>query len=330
MLTKPDGNIAQIGDNDSGRFLRLTVSGQLLRPEETEKLYANLQGYVERIKDYRQDGEEYFDENMLDHRAALGLAEGLFDLDPVEGQGFALERALTRALSHGCRPGYPIFSPTMPAAQSRPWEPVFSPKPDFIPVSCREYKLYSEAAQETPLSNNGSWRHFPQAGWHIYRSGRIFLCINAGDNGQNGNGGHAHNDRLHIELQIDGRDILRDPGTALYTPSPTLRNAYRSSSAHNGPCPKGEEQNRFAEDDLFQMRDEARAFVCECGKNYIVCALKLRQGWCIRRVEVAAHTVSVYDCAAWSLGESAKAAHILPFSPGYGKQLACPDRASAS
>ena len=34
--------------------------------------------------------------------------------------------------------------------------------------------------------------------------------------GQDGNGGHAHNDQLSIELNVDGEDWIADPGTYLY------------------------------------------------------------------------------------------------------------------
>ena len=38
-----------------------------------------------------------------------------------------------------------------------------------------------------------------------------------------------------MELAIDGRDMVTDPGTYLYTPIPSRRNQYRSVGAHFSP-----------------------------------------------------------------------------------------------
>ena len=63
----------------------------------------------------------------------------------------------------------------------------------------------------------------------------MYLAVRCGPVGQEGNGGHAHNDQLALELQIDGEDWISDAGTYLYTPSPSLRNRYRSVAAHFSP-----------------------------------------------------------------------------------------------
>ena len=43
-------------------------------------------------------------------------------------------------------------------------------------------------------------RSFPDAGWYIMRHEDMYMFIIAGQNGQNGFGGHAHNDKLSFEL----------------------------------------------------------------------------------------------------------------------------------
>jgi hypothetical protein len=84
---------------------------------------------------------------------------------------------------------------------------------------------------------------YPDFGLYIYRSKQLYLAVRCGSIGQKGNGGHAHNDQLGIELSIDGKDIIRDPGTYLYTPLPEKRNLFRSTSVHFVPQIKGKEQN---------------------------------------------------------------------------------------
>jgi hypothetical protein len=76
---------------------------------------------------------------------------------------------------------------------------------------------------------------YPDFGLYIYRSARVFLSIRCGPVGQGGRGGHAHNDQVAVELQVDGRDEAADPGTYLYSPLPAQRNAYRSVRAHAAP-----------------------------------------------------------------------------------------------
>jgi hypothetical protein len=56
--------------------------------------------------------------------------------------------------------------------------------------------------------------------------------VRCGDVGQNGNGGHSHNDQLSYELSC-GATLIQDAGTYVYTSDPAARNAFRSSQAHN-------------------------------------------------------------------------------------------------
>jgi hypothetical protein len=47
-------------------------------------------------------------------------------------------------------------------------------------------------------------RAFPYFVLYVFRSSRFYLSIRCGAIGQDGFGGHAHNDQLVIELKIDG------------------------------------------------------------------------------------------------------------------------------
>jgi Heparinase II/III-like protein len=99
---------------------------------------------------------------------------------------------------------------------------------------------------------------YPQFGVWIYRSTRLFLAIRCGKLGQNGRGGHDHNDQLAFELAIDGEDWVSDPGTYLYTPSRKGRNAYRSVNAHAAPRFRGQEPASLTLGD-FWLGDQAKA-----------------------------------------------------------------------
>jgi hypothetical protein len=81
--------------------------------------------------------------------------------------------------------------------------------------------------------------------------------------GQNGNGGHAHNDQLSFELAVQGVSLFIDPGTYVYTPYPEERNRFRSTAMHNTVSIEGMEQNRWdpSRFGLFQLKDRAVARV---------------------------------------------------------------------
>ncbi|MFA5153485.1 MAG: heparinase II/III-family protein, partial [Clostridia bacterium] len=71
------------------------------------------------------------------------------------------------------------------------------------------------------------------------------------------------NDKLSFELCINGKDVIVDPGTYVYTPNPEQRNKFRSTDYHNTVCIDGQEQNDFAKDSLFSMKNNTKT---ECLK----------------------------------------------------------------
>ena len=111
---------------------------------------------------------------------------------------------------------------------------------------------------DTDILKNLTVLSYPDFGLYVWRSDRFFLSMRCGHIGQNGNGGHAHNDQLAIELNIDGEDWIADPGTYLYTPSPKDRNVYRSVLAHSAPR-KGGDEPASLNFGLFRLEDRAKA-----------------------------------------------------------------------
>jgi len=66
----------QFGDNDSGRFFRLSSNGEWLNKDQAISKYKNL-------KNYNQDDEKYWDENILNHQTLLSAMSGLFRRERV-------------------------------------------------------------------------------------------------------------------------------------------------------------------------------------------------------------------------------------------------------
>lgn len=172
----------------------------------------------------------------------------------------------------------------------------------------------------------------PAFGLYIWRNDRCFLAVRCGPIGQNGQGGHAHNDQLAVELEVDGVDWVADPGTFVYTADLAERNRYRSVLAHFAPRRADMEPARLLAP--FQLEDRARAQVVRASATGFV---GLHHGFGLpvyRRVGVADGRVVVEDLEAGLEVTSATEVerHVVtapgrlpppwdglpPFSAGYG------------
>ncbi len=113
---------------------------------------------------------------------------------------------------------------------------------------------------QLPTSNfqNPNLQSLPHVGWFIYRHNQEYLAIRAGNNGQFGWGGHAHNDALSFEYSIGERNFLVDPGTYAYTSDPEARNLFRSTAYHNTLRVDVQEISRIPEGELFRLEDDVR------------------------------------------------------------------------
>jgi len=204
-VTKPDGTVPLIGDNDNGRLHRLKVWGE---PER----------------------------EWVDHRYLLAIGAVLFERDDfAQAAGDQWEEAVWL---YGQQAG--AFKQEVVAKRLPP------------------QRLESRA--------------FPDAGLYFMRHDDLYLVVDAGPNGQNGNGGHAHNDTLSFELYAHGQTWIMDPGTYVYTADYQARNRFRSTAYHNTAMVDGEEQNRFREGDLFALKQElvARVLRWEIDDNHVL------------------------------------------------------------
>jgi hypothetical protein len=95
---------------------------------------------------------------------------------------------------------------------------------------------------------------FPDAGLYVMRHDKCYLAVNVSPNGQNGNGGHAHNDSLSIEYFGHGQTWLIDPGAYVYTADYQERNRFRSTAFHNTVVVDGQEQSTLSvHHNVFQL-----------------------------------------------------------------------------
>lgn len=113
-------------------------------------------------------------------------------------------------------------------------------------------KIFPADAKK-PLSS----KFFPDCGICVMKHRNWQITVDAGPNGQDGNGGHGHNDTLSFTLQAFGEDIIVDPGTYVYTPDPEARNRFRSTRLHNTVMIDQQEINRFSPETLFMLHNDA-------------------------------------------------------------------------
>jgi uncharacterized heparinase superfamily protein len=113
---------------------------------------------------------------------------------------------------------------------------------------------------EKPVAESAVTSSFPTAGLYVLQGSRTRAFVRCGDVGQNGNGGHSHNDLLSFELSYDV-PLVVDSGTYVYTSDPEARNLFRSTGAHNTVVVGGAEINPIAPTSLFRLRQFARPVV---------------------------------------------------------------------
>ena len=174
---------------------------------------------------------------------------------------------------------------------------------------------------------------YPDFGLYGWKNERCFISFRCGSIGQNGRGGHAHNDQLAMEIEIDGEPWAQDPGSFTYTADLALRDRYRSVLAHFAPRDGGKEPARMIAP--FQLEDRAQgkliAFddhrMAGWHRGFVVPVMRDvtrtpggliiedRLGGSIAGPETAVATHEIFDSAGlrnlWALD--------IPFSPGYGQ-----------
>jgi hypothetical protein len=89
--------------------------------------------------------------------------------------------------------------------------------------------------------------------------GRNYLLVTNSIVGTRGFGNHKHNDQLGFEYFADGRPVVVDPGSYVYTSDPAARNLFRSTAYHSTLMVDGVEQNEINPEWLFRTFEKANA-----------------------------------------------------------------------
>jgi hypothetical protein len=316
--TKPNGRVAQIGDNDSGRFLKLVPPLRRMTASEARSRYRNLDGVGT-----DQPAAEYWLDGTLDHHDLPDIIDALLDGRDPHGAEGALARALVRDARLPCDSSL-ADAPGQVRIGDEETHARLAAAREAAPADHR--RVVRIAVAGASLRDGLTVRAYPNFGLWLLRSRRVWLAIHCGPVGQQGFGGHAHHDQLAIELSVDGEDWLRDPGTYLYTPAPERRNAYRASTAHAGPRLLDREPGPLGPE-LFLLRSGMEGRCLAFSERGFAGEVRLPRGGTIHgMVEVEDNALIV---SHWTTGVPLAPPHgevgdwhvlqpLVPFSPGYG------------
>lgn len=294
-ITKPNKEVPQFGDNDSGRFFKFSPNGEFLSGKQAMLKYINL-------KDYKCEDELFWDENILNHSALVGCMSGIFE-DELFKNDMYFEKSFIKALAGNI----------LKASDKTYKKPVAS----AVELS----ELLYQKSMEFSISKSQGIKSifYPDSGIFIYKSDKFYLAVCATPLGQSNHGGHTHNDKLGYELWIDGYDVARDPGTYLYTPIPSIRNEFRSIKAHNVPNINDLEQNDWADGviGLFGMFMECQCFVVDFRENFIILAAEYKDAKIVRKFEIKENKLIILDMANKDFCYT----NFELYSNGYGKLM---------
>lgn len=329
-ITKPNGQVPQIGDNDSGRLLKLQPVYRRLTVAGARAQYANLIGYRD-----LPDEAAYWDEDILDHRHLSAAACGLFHSDCRDAQGKRqLESQIVSVLAGGIR----LSSSQARDDGSAAHRIRVGEDADWFRLleELEKWPEDSWSGLEIPIPGKSlleglRLQAYPDFGLYLFRSRRLYLAVRCGTIGQRGIGGHAHNDQLSIELNVEGKDWIADPGTYVYTPLPAWRQQYRSVRAHFAPSLLGGEEPGRLDLGLFKLGNEAQARCLYFGERGFVGTHWGYGTPLYRIVELASHGLRIRDyCRGAPLlrlvlpqkGGVVAGNNGIPVSPGYGIRYA--------
>lgn len=107
------------------------------------------------------------------------------------------------------------------------------------------------------VEKNPGSRVFSKSGFYFMRKYDDYLIALCAGVGRRGYGGHGHNDALSFELYTQGRNVLVDPGSYVYSADPVGRNLFRSTAYHNTIRVDGAEINDFDPNQLFSLPEQA-------------------------------------------------------------------------
>jgi len=191
--------------------------------------------------------------------------------------------------------------------------------PELNTTSEEQLIITKYIIQREGLQQGLTLHAYPDFGLYLYKQNNWFyLAVRCWPGRKPFHIGHMHNDQLSIELWINGKDVVSDPGSYLYMPSAMDRNRYRSVHAHFTPWPNQVEPAMFGPS-LFTILKPVKAQVLYFGEKGFTGKL-LHECGAVRRIMFLNRCVLVCDFANEPFNKTQEMFQI-PYSPSYGNRL---------
>jgi len=284
--------IPQIGDNDSGRLFKLAPQYEKHTVESVKKAYSNLSGYSDLdITDC------YLHELHLNVNSVIAAGHSLFS-------------------------GNSLFSRIGCIEKDVP-EITLVPRQDFfnqLDISCsnvsKTVKRQSFSVSENNYKENLKLIRYDKFGIYLFRSDSLYLLVRA-QNSKPTNSSHSHYDQLSLELHIDGKALILDPGTNVYTADPIQRNLYRGVLAHNSPLCLTNKDLPEPEKNIFRMIKFTPCEIMHFSETGFYGLMKIDGNLIERFIILHKTNIEVIDIVD-TINLSTTEYSSIPFSPGYG------------
>lgn len=316
--TRPDGRLVQFGDCDSGRAFKLAPGLCMLPVDEWCGLFENLAGWKPPAG---ASGALPLEEH-LDARHLASVAGALAGDRALAARGNAPvdEAVVSALLMGGAGAASPARRDAPPAGPVDP-DDVRVASDEVLAEACAAAGDVLRRAFPAPVGylDGLETAAYPEFGLWVFRSRALWLAVRCGSVGQYGAGGHAHNDQLAIELWLDGRPVVLDPGTYAYTHLPARRNEYRTVAAHDAPR-IGSREPALLTHGLFQLEGARPGTCVYFGPRGFVGTHHGYGVEIVRAIELTPDEVVVTDRAPAGVAIDVATA-VPPYSPGYGMRL---------
>ena len=281
VCLKDNAEIIQIGDNDNGRLLKLSP--------------------------VIDTDDVYMEENVLDHNTLLSAMYGIFQGKAFlkSAQKYPLESSFVDALSGGTHNNPNVY------------DSHFEKTEDIGNIG----ENYPYSKETVLFRDNGSnllegleTYYFEKFGLIVLKGSRLFVSMVI-DTAKNAvYSGHTHNDKLSVEVMVDGKYITRASGSYVYTAAPQIRDQFRSVKAHNTICIKGREQNLF--EGVWSIKKRAKTELLHCTRNRVTVRARYGDVKCMRDLWLTENALIVKDFANKPFSVTFR---NKIYSDGYGK-----------
>lgn len=278
-VLKPNGEIPQFGDNDSGRYFKLS--------------------YLEKNND----------ENLLNYEGLIAAFSGIID-DCIFSE-YKKKSPLEYSIINSLADGNKIET----SFSSLPLLPIKSALKDLEHTKKHEISY----VKIENLLETLSFFHYPDFGLSIFKSTHFYLAISSISNKKmHHSWGHTHNDKLSFELFVNDVDYIKDAGSYCYTSDVVMRNKFRSTKAHHTIIINGIEQNKFipSKNGLFYLERESQCELLELTKNSIKLKVEYYGIIHIRKFEIFEDKIIISDYCNKDFEQNFNTEW---YSSGYGK-----------